>query len=347
MPDVQEVFRMATQKVRPEAGFVDRQHRTQRRRARNRKVGALALVGVIALLATTVALRLMGGEPPNQPARPVPPAHLGSGVFAVDLGTGESTRVIDAPSSPVAVSPDGSQIAYGTEESGTPQIYVANADGSLAERVTNDRGGAEQADWSPDGTRLTYVGSAQNGSGRGVYVLDLETGRTRRIAEIEGFVANPNWSPDGRTIVYTTHALGAFGEGGSLLRSVDVSTGKVTKLTGRTDGAADADWSPDGSTIAFASDEVGRALDDVHGIFLMNPDAGGMHMLVADVVAFVPRWSPDGSEISYFAEDGGVCCSAYVVDVTSGRVHKVALEGLFTAWLDDDTLLVQGCPGCS
>ena len=43
MPEMQEVFRMATQKVRPDPGFVDRQYENQRRQSRRRKAGALAL----------------------------------------------------------------------------------------------------------------------------------------------------------------------------------------------------------------------------------------------------------------------------------------------------------------
>ena len=47
MPDVQEVFRMSTQKVRPDPGFTERQEQRQRRTARNRKLGAFAVVAVI------------------------------------------------------------------------------------------------------------------------------------------------------------------------------------------------------------------------------------------------------------------------------------------------------------
>jgi hypothetical protein len=67
MPDVQEVFRMATQKVRPEPGFVDRQLDNQRRRARNRRNGAIALVAIVALAATVIAIRALDGGTGTQP----------------------------------------------------------------------------------------------------------------------------------------------------------------------------------------------------------------------------------------------------------------------------------------
>jgi hypothetical protein len=57
MPDLQEVFRMATQKVRPDVGFVDRQLGRQRKRARNRKLGGLGLAAVIGVMAVLVVMR--------------------------------------------------------------------------------------------------------------------------------------------------------------------------------------------------------------------------------------------------------------------------------------------------
>jgi hypothetical protein len=72
MPDVQEVFHMATQKVRPDPGFVDRQHDRMRRRQRNRKVAAIAAVGAICIATAAVILLTRGGRststPVGQPA---------------------------------------------------------------------------------------------------------------------------------------------------------------------------------------------------------------------------------------------------------------------------------------
>jgi hypothetical protein len=68
MPDVQEVFRMATQKVRPEHGFMDRQDDRQRRRSRNRKLGGLAVAATIAVAAVVVILGARSGPDAITPA---------------------------------------------------------------------------------------------------------------------------------------------------------------------------------------------------------------------------------------------------------------------------------------
>jgi hypothetical protein len=73
MPDMQEVFRMATQKVRPEPGYVDRQQDHQRRRQRNRKLGAFAVAAAIGLAAVALFLGTRGGHTTTTPATQPPP----------------------------------------------------------------------------------------------------------------------------------------------------------------------------------------------------------------------------------------------------------------------------------
>jgi hypothetical protein len=56
MPEVQEVFRMSTQKVRPDPGALERQHTRQRRSSIEKKVGAFAVAAAIGLAALVVIL---------------------------------------------------------------------------------------------------------------------------------------------------------------------------------------------------------------------------------------------------------------------------------------------------
>ena len=62
MPDVQEVFRMTTQKIRPEPGFVDRQYDHRRKQQRKRKMGALATAAVIGVAAVALIVNNLGGQ---------------------------------------------------------------------------------------------------------------------------------------------------------------------------------------------------------------------------------------------------------------------------------------------
>jgi hypothetical protein len=62
MPEVREVFQMATQKVRPDPGALERQHRDQRRHAAKEKVAVYALVASLVLAGIVIGVNTLGGS---------------------------------------------------------------------------------------------------------------------------------------------------------------------------------------------------------------------------------------------------------------------------------------------
>jgi hypothetical protein len=102
MPDVQEVFRMATQKVRPDPGAMERQSKTQRRQVVRQRAGGYALLAVLIVAGVVIAVTALGRnevEPASQPGEGEAPAGTAEGApFAVealqgiwleDRGTGQ------------------------------------------------------------------------------------------------------------------------------------------------------------------------------------------------------------------------------------------------------------------
>ena len=55
-----------------------------------------------------------------------------------------------------AWSPDGSKLAFASDRDGSPQVYVANRDGSNVVKVTTKARSYTPA-WSPDGRQLAYI----------------------------------------------------------------------------------------------------------------------------------------------------------------------------------------------
>jgi len=113
-------------------------------------------------------------------------------------------------------------------------------------------------------------------------------------------------------------ALGAGGEAGSLIYSIDPQTGEKTPMwsDGRNPDfpefdvapeliAADYDYlfSPDGSRVSF-SGYVGDG-DCCTEIFVMNADGSGLVQVTHDnAYASFPSWSPDGTELVYSSYRG-------------------------------------------
>jgi serine/threonine-protein kinase len=108
-------------------------------------------------------------------------------------------------------SPDGRWIAYDSEETGEPQIYVQAfpADGTKYQISTK---GGHHPIWAPDGKRLYYVNANEIHSVDTVTSPKFAFGKTTslgiRVRALFGFVGSDRWpaapydvSPDGRYIL--------------------------------------------------------------------------------------------------------------------------------------------------
>jgi len=75
-------------------------------------------------------------------------------------------------------SPDGTKIAFCSTKDGNAEIYVMNADGTGAIRLTNNPAWEDSPSWSPDGTRIAFD-SSRDGNTE-IYVMNADgTGQTR------------------------------------------------------------------------------------------------------------------------------------------------------------------------
>ena len=350
MPDVQEVFRLATQKVRPDPGTLERQHRAQRRSAIRRRAGVYSLVAALAIIGAVLALTL----PRDESAPPIPGDSLAPtdplpGNYILSISTGALTPLSIADGTEFDVSADGSRVAYTADVSGHPQIWISNLDGTDAHAVTRDPLGAEFASWSPDGRQLAYAGFGAASSDRSVFVVDLTTGRSTKITDEPVDVWRMDWSPDGQQILYSVAIAGTpdtTGTGAGAifqLRTVDVVTGEVDKIAGDRDAlASEGTWSPDGTSIAYNQgiDSPTQLGFDPAEIWTMDTDGGNPQLLLAvPQPAIGADWSRDGTSIAYTVAAGDAT-TIHIVDADSGADTFVGV-GAFPTWVDADRLIVE------
>jgi Tol biopolymer transport system component len=203
-------------------------------------------------------------------------------------------------------SPDGSRIVYSRYDGSEyipgceltrqcpADLFVIDADGTEGHRITQDASDEATPSWSPDGTRIAYVGAngdawsntietiAPDGTGRQVVVPSGD--------ELRVFTA---WSPDGSTLAYEAATRDATVE----VRAVEVSTGVVRTVveTGRDTTGGRPVWSPDGTSIAFA--HRGDAGDEV---WVVGADGSDPHLaLNAPSYGVAPlAWRPVPAGVS-------------------------------------------------
>jgi len=140
MPEIQEVFRMATQKVRPDPEALDRQHRGQRRRVAQKRAAVYALVALLLVAGAVIGISTLGNDdvqPAGSGSNPPPPQAGEQTLSIVDVGSGTATAfTAPAGASDFDFTLDGSTVAYSDlDENGDAQVFVMDADGQNRQPV--------------------------------------------------------------------------------------------------------------------------------------------------------------------------------------------------------------------
>ena len=339
MPDVQEVFRMSTQKVRPDQGFTQRQEFRQRRLTRNRRLGTYAVVAAMVAVGAIAIVSTNQNDPVRQPAGQASPAS-----DAVDVITHRYLNITTGESSPVPislgaatlieVSPNGNAVTYGTCCDGDDQVFVANLDGSETENITPEGLDGYAPTWIDDQRILFQVRSGESMRLGDLYVADLTTGETTMAVDLPderngAWIGVSDVSPDGTTVLF--HFPRGRGRGVEWdLWTVPLAGGEPTLLR---EDAGYAQYAADGS-IVFLDHPV-----PFHGeaIWIMDGDGSNARPLVehrGDEVGW-PRVSPDGTKVAY-GHDGEV----EWVDIESGEVTATGQLNDEPAWFGNDELIV-------
>ena len=124
--------------------------------------------------------------------------------------------------------------------------------------VTSLPGSENQPYFSPDGKKIVYVWSGENGDNPDLYIQSLDDGSVRRFTTDPADDLSPVWSPDGTRIAWLrtgrneTAVFVANVAGGMHSKVADVYPIRV-EAVGR-----DLDWSPDGEYLAVPDQIAAR-----------------------------------------------------------------------------------------
>lgn len=108
-------------------------------------------------------------------------------------------------------SPDGKWLAFISDRSGWPHLYVIPTDATSetqAKQLSTGSFGDGYAAWSEDSKRVAYAHSAAgNQMERFISITDVKTGKTEPIVTAHGVNRAPAFSPDGSQLVYERSAV--------------------------------------------------------------------------------------------------------------------------------------------
>lgn len=106
-----------------------------------------------------------------------------------------------------AYSPDGQQIAFLSDRSGSMEVWLAKADGSAPFKLTHFAGGyLGGVAWSPDGQRLA-VDARMSGVSR-IYVVSVHDGKQVLVEQNRDEERSPCWLSDSAGLLYNSNRSG-------------------------------------------------------------------------------------------------------------------------------------------
>lgn len=151
-------------------------------------------------------------------------------------------------------SPDGRFIAYATDSSGTFAVYKVDVDTLAVIKLTTGSLQMDQPDWSPDGTKITFVGfrlcSTEGASNQiqgkdckgDIFVMNADGTGITQLTHNFGNNLNPRWSPQGDRIVFQHGNNQEFNREQIYVMNPD-GTG-ITRITHTNDESFAPDWGP-------------------------------------------------------------------------------------------------------
>jgi Tol biopolymer transport system component len=176
-------------------------------------------------------------------------------------------------------------VAFTFLDSNRPQIFVADAQGAGAIRISGLRSGDSQPSWSPDGERLAFRNATRSGTLTIYWMFKDGTfaggGANPDVISREVVAGSPAWSTDGQYVAFVVNTQ-------IWLAGWDKLGFDAQPLT--TAGPnADPDWSPDSQWIVFESWRDAAQ----HDIYRMMFTGGQLTRLTNDpALDYQPAWRP-------------------------------------------------------
>ncbi len=240
-------------------------------------------------------------------------------------------------------SPDGTKIAFTSDQGGGDNIWTMQIDGSEHHQVTNENFRLLNAPaWSPDGeyivARKHFTGMRSLGAGE-IWMYHVSGGKgiqlNKRPNEQKD-LGEPVFTPDGKYVLYSRDATpGKYFEYSKDannqiydIEAIDLSTGEIDIWINGPGGAVRPTPSPDGKKLAFV-----RRVRNQSVLFLQDRDSGKISQIYSNLERDMQEtwaihgvyptfaWMPDSQAIVFYAQG-----KIHRIDIASKTVKNIPFQ---------------------
>jgi hypothetical protein len=190
------------------------------------------------------------------------------------------------------LSRDGRRLAYfEVSDTGEYDVWTLDLERGTADKLTTDRGRDSEPIWSPDGTRIAYLSSAQSG-GPGIFIRRADGAGT--VERLTNGVHLPSyWSADGKWLAYADFGNQGISIATTLgLKTVEIAGDHAWKWVLK---GSNGRISPTERWVAVMSSTTGT--NEIY--VLPFPDTGGARTRISTDGGQNPMWAPDGKTLYY------------------------------------------------
>ena len=229
-------------------------------------------------------------------------------------------------------------IAYSSDISGNPEIYLSNISGTKKIKITDYELRDGYTACSPDGKQIAFYSYFDNAKTWSISTMNIDGSNRKRLTTKKNVEdTSPSWSPDGKQIIFSRHEKDSYkffimnsdGSNLSLLNFpfalspsftpdgrilytthwkedgeiyiADLDGTNITRLTNNNSVDGDPEISPDGKQILFYSNRDGN-----YEIYKMNIDGSNQARLTnSKAYDWSACWSSDGSKIAFISNRDG------------------------------------------
>ncbi|MFC3193990.1 amidohydrolase family protein [Marinicella sediminis] len=240
-------------------------------------------------------------------------------------------------------SPDGSRLAFTSDQGGGDNIWTMNIDGSQATQVTDESFRLLNSPaWSPDGNyivaRKHFTGMRSLGAGE-IWMYHKSGGKGVQLNERpneQKDLGEPVYTPDGKYVLFSRDSTpGQYFEYSKdannqiyEIFAIELATGEIKPWVSGPGGAVRPTPSPDGDSLAFV-----RRIRNDSALFIQDRHSGAIKPIYVGLerdmqetwaihgVYPTMAWTPDGEGIVFYAKG-----RIHHIDVASETVKNIPFK---------------------
>jgi dipeptidyl aminopeptidase/acylaminoacyl peptidase len=244
----------------------------------------------------------------------------------------------------VALSPDGSEVAYVVDDKitvtlvGVGSSHAIAVEGNLALR---------EVAWSADSKRIAFLADLPGDvPAAQVWTSAADGSAPTKHAELKGYVEAPRFSPDGAKLAVLfiegmprvagplqpmTPLSGVIDQKifEQRIATIDLGADRLAQITPADMYVYEYEWTPDGkSWVASAAHGSGDANWWVAHLYVVDAQTGNMRDIYRPKLQIAdPRVSPDGKTVAFIeglmSDEGSTGGDVYVVPITGGPARNL------------------------